>query len=170
VTVSHAAGDIPIVAAQMGRAPRDPWRVGARCAFGYPQALISPAVLDDGSRFPNLAWLTCPFLNEKASADESAGATSRWASRASTEPDLALRLRALDAAVRAARLIESGDDPCADVGVAGQADPLGVKCLHAHLALSLCGFDDPIGAELLGAWGGVCSDGRCARIATGEMS
>lgn len=57
-----------------------------------------------------------------------------------------------------------GVDPCFTVGLAGQRDPLGVKCLHAHVALALVGVDDPVGAELLGKTGSACADARCARL------
>ena len=53
---------------------------------------------------------------------------------------------------------------CVSVGIAGQRDPLGVKCLHAHLALALVGVDDPIGIHLLGEGDPVCPDRRCARL------
>lgn len=168
MTVALAATQIAIVTAQIGRAPRDPWRVAARCDHGFPQTIASPAMLADGARFPNLVWLTCPYLAQKASAEESDGATARWAHRAAEEPALAARLQALDLAVRQARAAETGVDPCGDVGIAGQADPLGVKCLHAHVALALSGFEDPIGAELLGVWGDRCDDARCLSLAGGE--
>jgi hypothetical protein len=41
---------------------------------------------------------------------------------------------------------------------------LGVKCLHAHIALTLVGVDDPIGSALLGEGEADCPDRRCARL------
>jgi len=162
----HTSAESIIVAAQVGRAPREPWRVASHCTFGYPNAIASPSVLADGALFPNLVWLTCPWLTERVGELESAGEIARWASRAAQEDELARRLIATDAALRELRAAESGgEDPCAGVGIAGQRDPLGVKCLHAHVALSLAGIEDPIGLSVLGKIGTACPDERCVRLA-----
>ncbi|NTW28468.1 MAG: DUF501 domain-containing protein [Coriobacteriia bacterium] len=156
-----------LVAAQVGRAPREPWRTAARCTWGFPTAIVSPSRLADGTPFPTYAWLTCPCLAEFASARESAGAAAEWAARAADDPVLAQSLRDADAAVRALRVQESGgEDACESVGLAGQRDPLGVKCLHAHMALALVGVDDPVGSAELGAMeDDVCPDARCRKLA-----
>jgi hypothetical protein len=75
------------------------------------------------------------------------------------------RDRIIDAALRTVRAAESGgEDACANVGTAGQRDPLGVKCLHAHVALALVGLDDPVGEAELGKIDRTCPDDRCARL------
>jgi len=153
----------------MGRPPREPWRVGSRCRFGFPTTIVSPPELGDGTPFPTLGWLTCPYLAEQVAALESAGAIDAWSRAAAQDPALAEALRALDARVRAARAVEAaGPDRCAGVGVAGQQDPLLVKCLHAHVALRLLGFEDPIGGEVLAQVGTACEDERCARLGESE--
>lgn len=162
---AHTAREASLVAAQIGRAPREPWRVAALCTHGFPAAIVSPSVLADGTPFPNLAWLTCPHLAEHLSAEESAGAAARWAERAAGDPALAAQLAQADATVRAARAAESGGaDACASVGLAGQRDPLGVKCLHAHVALALVGINDPIGGEELSRVQQTCPDVRCMKL------
>ncbi|MDO9174656.1 MAG: DUF501 domain-containing protein, partial [Actinomycetota bacterium] len=88
------------MAAQLGRIPRDPWRVAASCAHGFPSVIVSPALLTDGTPFPTYAWLTCPHLVEQLHAEESAGATAGWAARARCDAELAEQLRLTDAAVR----------------------------------------------------------------------
>lgn len=154
--------DERVVTAQIGREPRKPWRVARRCSSGFPCVIASPARLDDGSPFPTLFWLTCPHLSEGAALVESHGATSRWARRAAAESEVARALYDADRAVRAARVDEtSGDDPCTGTGIAGQRDPLLVKCIHAHTALALAGIADPIGDWLIGEVGLECGDARC---------
>lgn len=153
-----------LVAAQTGRRPREPWRVAARCRWGYPTVIVSPSRLADGTPFPTYAWLTCPHLARVIAERESGGGAAHWASRAKSEPDLAEQLRAVDDAVRALRERESGGADDSQTGIAGQRDPLGVKCLHAHVALALVGVDDPIGRAELGDIETDCDDARCARL------
>ena len=160
--------DAARVTAQLGRGPRTPWRVAVRCAWNRPAVIISPSVLDDGTRFPNLAWLTCPWLVQKVAVEESAGAAAAYAQRAAEDPAFAASLRATDEIVRGLRAAESGGvDGCCAVGVAGQRDPLGVKCLHAHVALALLGVADPVGEDVLWRVERWCGDDRCAGIGAG---
>ncbi len=151
-----------LVTLQLGRPPRTPWRVGVTCSYGYPQVVASPSRLDDGTLFPTLYWLTCPFLAEAASAAESSGRLAEWDSRVATDPALAEELSAADADLRSRRAEESGGhDACARVGVAGQSSPTAPKCLHARVALALAGVADPIGRALLTETGRDCPDRRC---------
>jgi hypothetical protein len=107
-------------------------------------------MLDHSTPFPTTFWLTCPRLVAAVHDLESSGEHRRWAERAAAEPGLAQALRVADAAYREARLSEGGGtDPCAAVGVAGQTDPLAVKCLHARVAAALAGIGDPIGEGVL---------------------
>jgi len=162
---AHRSADVATVSAQLGRVPRDPWRVAIRCSWDRPAVIVSPSRLADGTPFPNLAWLTCPWLAEFASAEESEGGAAGYASRAAEDPAFAEALVVADAAVRDLRAAESGgDDACASVGIAGQRDPLGVKCLHAHVALALLGVDDPVGEDVLSRVQRWCDDDRCAGL------
>ncbi len=156
-----APNDRALVAAQLGREPRGRWRVGTRCVWGAPSTIVTEPLLDDGSPFPTLQWLTCPWLAERAASEESAGGADAWSTRLAEDAGLAARLRVADEAYRCARAdLAGGADPCAGVGIAGQRDPLGVKCLHAHVAAALAGTGDPVGEALVSAWGTSCDDGR----------
>jgi len=166
VTLSGDAGrERGLVAAQMGREPREPWRVAARCRYGYPSVIASPSRLADGTPFPTFAWLTCPWLVAAVSVEESAGEIDAWSQRAAGDEALAEALRKADAILRERRAAEGGgEDDCAGTGLAGQKDPLGVKCLHAHVALALAGIRDPIGEAVLGKIGTACEDERCSAL------
>ncbi|GAB4286890.1 MAG: DUF501 domain-containing protein [Coriobacteriia bacterium] len=158
--------DDRVVERQLGRAPRGRWRVVARCSYGAPVVIATHPLLPSGEPFPTLLWLTCPHLLERISEVESAGGTTRWAERLAAEPVLAERMRVADEAYRLARRAEAGaEDPCPDVGIAGQRDPLGTKCLHAHVAAYLSGLDDPVGEGALAGSPRECDDARC----TGEV-
>lgn len=160
---SHA--DEVVVSAQLGRPPRGTWRVRARCPFGRPMVLETAPSLKDGSPFPTLYWLSCPWLVEYVNGLESAGATSEWAGRLRTSDRLAERMRLADAEYRARRAAcADGTDPTPDVGIAGQSDPLATKCLHAHVATFLAGIDDPIGESVISSVSPTCPDDICARL------
>ena len=154
--------DAATVARQLGRVPRGRWRPVARCSYGRPIVIITAPALEDGTPFPTLYYLTCPHLVERISGLESSGELRRWRERISGEPVLRERLRAADAAYRAARAAEAGGvDPMPGVGIAGQRDPCALKCLHAHVAAFLAGIDDPVGAGVLDAVVRECTDDRC---------
>lgn len=141
----------------------------SRCSYGYPRAIAVAPVLADGEFFPTTFWLTCPHLGEAVAERESAGECAAWARRFAIDSRLAALALSADAACRAARRAENGGvDPCAGVGVAGQAEPLAVKCLHARLAAALAGVCDPAGEAVLGQIAGdpglECADARCARF------
>lgn len=164
----HGEADDALVARQLGREPRRPFRVAVRCRFGRPQVIATPSRLEDGTPFPTLYWLTCPWLIDGVSAQESAGGAALWAECLAAQPDLAKQAEWADLSYRHARARESGgQDACAEVGVGGQARPLATKCLHAHVAALLAGLRDPVGdgvlAELAGRGvGRECDDDRCA--------
>ncbi|MCE5191672.1 MAG: DUF501 domain-containing protein [Actinomycetia bacterium] len=141
--------------------------MAVRCGFGYPSVIATSSPLPSGEPFPTLFWLTCPYLRDSVGRLESAGEVEAWAARLAGDPPRAERMREADAAYRSARAAESGGaDACASVGIAGQRDPLGTKCLHAHVATALAGIDDPVGLAILGAMRCECEDGRCGVTTT----
>jgi len=154
--------DADTVRTQLGRPPREPWRVATRCSFGVPTVIAMPSRLATGEPFPTTFYLTCPYLVAAVAALESKGEAERWAARLADDPALAARMRAADVAYREARVAESaGDDTCAAVGIAGQRDPLATKCLHAHVAAALSGIDDPVGHGVMETIEFECRDDRC---------
>lgn len=163
---SAADSEAALVARQIGRVPRQPWRVVVRCQWQRPCVIASPSRLDDGTPFPTLYWLTCPWLIESAGALESEGVLAEWTDRAASDPELASQLETTDAVLQRRRTEESGGtDTCAGVGVAGGHDASHVKCLHAHVALVLAGVPDPVGEETLALLGSACPDDACAALA-----
>ena len=161
------ARDARLVARQIGRMPREPWRVSSRCVYGYPQVIASPAVLDDGTPFPTVFWLTCPHLVECSSALESRGELARWQDRIDADPSFAGELMAATeefARLRASETPQDAVGGCVDVGIAGQRDPSAAKCIHARVAVVLEGVADPIGRAAIATCGSVCGDMRCVAL------
>ncbi|MDR1412652.1 MAG: DUF501 domain-containing protein [Actinomycetes bacterium] len=155
----------PIVTKQLGREPRKPWRVLQNCKYGFPQVIASPSKLECGELFPTWAWLTCPWLAKLASTEESEGACAQWSEKLRNQPKMSARLLDVDAELRRQRAEEGGGrDLCGEVGIAGNASPLHIKCLHAHIALRLIGLNDPIGKEFFLRHPRTCADRRCGKF------
>jgi hypothetical protein len=138
-----------------------------RCGAEAPCVIRVNARLEDGTPFPTTWWLTCPWLVEAVGALESAGACAEWTARIAADVDLAAAVLYADRAYRHARaVLAGGEDPSHGRGVAGQADPLTVKCLHARVAAALAGNPDPVGravlARLCGADAVLCPDPHAA--------
>lgn len=155
-------GDERVVARQLGRQPRGRWRAAARCSFGSPTVIATAPVTEAGEPFPTLFYLTCPHLAEAVSALESSGEIERWRQRVAENEELRARLLEADARYRAARAGEAGGvDPLPEVGIAGQRDPLALKCLHARVAAAVAGIGDPIGEAVLEQLERECAGNRC---------
>lgn len=153
--------DARTLAWQLGRPARGRWRIVSRCSYGAPVVIATAPALGEAP-FPTLYYLTCPHLVAEVAAVESAGGCERWREALTVDPDLAARLRNADVTYREARAAEGGGvDAAAGVGIAGERDVLGVKCLHAHVAAYLAGIQDPIGESLLMDLKHECSDDRC---------
>ncbi|MEA2517732.1 MAG: uncharacterized protein QOG16_1570 [Actinomycetota bacterium] len=108
----------------------------------------SHPILEDGSPFPTLYWLTCPILNKRVSTLESGGSMAAVTERLEVDVKLKQRLADALARYRARRdshvvIKESGGPP--------GGGPDRVKCLHAHVAHELAGGDNPIGSLTLTA-------------------
>jgi hypothetical protein len=148
----EASADERIVERQIGRPPRGPVRVEARCAFGYPVVIaVDPLVPNRRAGgppepFPTRFWLTCPVLVEQVSRLEAAGVADGIEREMAADPALAAGVRedhARHAAERFASLRGAALEdatrrgllgPLRDGGVGGIRDPRFLKCLHAHYA------------------------------------
>jgi len=145
------APDRKVVEAQIGRPQRADSKVVSRCHLGLPVVVRVPPLLDDGTPFPTLYWLTCPLAATRIGRLESAGGVRRMESKAEADPDFAEALGDAHESYRLERDAEAGDGPgpLPSGGVAGSA--VGVKCLHAHYAHTRAGGDNPVGA-LVEVW------------------
>jgi hypothetical protein len=140
-------GDRAIVAAQIGRPPRSPVVVSARCPLGLPVVTTVPPILDDGTPFPTLYWLTCPLALRRVGRIEAAGGVRHAEQMVADDGDFADRLQAATERYRSERDAmvpgnHTGPVPTGGVGGVGA----GVKCLHAHYADTAAGNDNPVGA------------------------
>jgi uncharacterized protein len=149
-TLAHSEQDRRVVEAQLGRRVRDMWAVARRCHLGVPMVIENHPVMEDGSPFPTLFWLTCPLLVRRASRLESGGTMAEMTRR--LESDVALKSR-FKAAIERYRARRDGHARIHDAGAPPGGGPDRVKCLHAHLAHQLSDPPNPIGALALAAAG-----------------
>jgi uncharacterized protein len=134
------ADDLTAVTRQLGRAPEGRFRVVVRRPDGTPAVIENDPWLDDGTPMPTTLWLVDADLVRRVSTLESQGGVRRL--ERSVDPGVLAAAHNAYAARRDA-LRDGRAGPAPTGGVGGTRH--GVKCLHAHLANHLCGFDDPVG-------------------------
>lgn len=140
-----------VIETQIGRPLRADSSPASRCHLGLPVVARVPPVLDDGTPFPTLYWLTCPLATSRIGRLEGAGGVKRMERKADTDNEFGRRLAEAHAAYAAERdaLVPTGASPAPSGGVGGTT--VGVKCLHAHYAHARAGGDNPVG-ELVQEW------------------
>ncbi len=125
----------------LGRVPAGAFTVAVRRTDGTPAVIENAPLLDDGRPMPTLYWLVDPALREAVSRLEASGGVRR---AAGAVPEEAIAEAHANYAARRDRALPVGHrGPVPSGGVGGTRR--GVKCLHAHLAYSLAGGDDPVG-------------------------
>ena len=144
-------GDREVVAAQIGRPPRAESTPVSRCHLGLPVVIRVPPVLEDGTPFPTLYWLTCPLATVRIGRLEAAGGVKRLDQKAEVDAEFGRDLTAAHASYERERdlLLTEGASPVPSGGVGGAS--AGIKCLHAHYAHTRAGGVNPVG-ELVGDW------------------
>ena len=141
--------DREIVEIQIGRPPRSPVPVRARCHLGLPVVIDVPPILDDGTPFPTSYWLTCPLATIRVSRIESAGGVRAADELIRSDVDVGVAYGdAMHryATERDSRIPHGWEGPVPSGGIAGSAG--GVKCLHAQYADTAAGNANPIGEDV----------------------
>lgn len=129
------------VAQLLGREPRGAFDVVVRDAGGDPIVVCNAPLLDDGTPMPTRYYLVGAELVRDVSRLEADGGVRR----AEAEVDAAALAATHEryAAERDAAIAADHQGPRPYGGVGGTRT--GVKCLHAHVAYTLAGGDDPVG-------------------------
>jgi uncharacterized protein len=158
--------DRVVVERQLGRRPRAFRRVVVRCPFGRPAVTEQEPYDRNGEPFPTTYYLTCRHLVAAVSRLEAAGGVERWSERAAAEPTLreslehgSLEQREVRRNLACGRTGSDGGSSL-DLGIAGSANPLQLKCLHAHVAFALARPGYLLGEEIVREvdplWPGSC--------------
>jgi hypothetical protein len=134
------------VAQLLGREPHSAFDVVVRDHSGDPVVVRNAPFLDDGSPMPTRYYLVGADLVTRVSRLEAAGGVRR--AEAEIDDDEIAGVHARYAAERDSVIDPAHVGPRPHGGVGGTRT--GVKCLHAHVAYSLAGGDDPIGRWAIG--------------------
>lgn len=147
----HPDDDRSVVAVQIGRPLRADSEVVSRCHLAMPVVIKVPPLLDDGTPFPTLYWLTCPLATTRIGRLEGAGGVRRLEGKASADEAFGRDLAAAHRSYEKEResQLSPEAEPRPDGGVGGST--AGVKCLHAHYAHTRSGGDNPVGS-LVSDW------------------
>lgn len=154
---------------QLGRPLRGEVKVVSRCRFGKPRVIATPPLLPDGTPFPTLFWLTCPMLVKAVSRLETGDLRERLRGKLE-DGDFAARLERAEReyAEERERWVEKEEQRerlrqifAGRMGIGGTVRG-GMKCLHAHLAHYLAGFDNPVGEEVFRELPEDSCEGSCA--------
>jgi hypothetical protein len=150
--------DRAAVAAQLGRPPRGLRAVAHRCPCGLPDVVETEPVLEDGTPFPTLYYLTCPRAASAVGRLEAEGVMADMTQRLAEDPALADAYAAAHADYLARRDAVRALPGAPSAG----GMPERVKCLHVLVAHELAApGTNPFGREALDAlpdWG---ARGRC---------
>ncbi|MGH8914990.1 MAG: DUF501 domain-containing protein [Acidimicrobiia bacterium] len=147
----NGSDDRRVVETQIGRPLRADSTPVSRCHLDLPVVVQVPPILDDGTPFPTLYWLTCPLATGRIGRLEGSGGIKRLEQKAEVDPDFGRRLDEANAAYEEARdaLVPGDASPAPSGGVGGTTT--GIKCLHAHYAHTRGGGENPVG-ELVRDW------------------
>ena len=129
------------VAQLLGRKPRGNFDVVVRDPLGDPVVVRNEPFLTDGTPMPTRYYLVSAELVKAVSRLEAAGGVRR--AEAAIDADSITAVHARYEAERTAAIAPTYEGPRPYGGVGGTRR--GVKCLHAHVAHTLAGGDDPIG-------------------------
>jgi len=164
--------DLKVVEAQLGRPPRDAVAVAHRCPCGNPDVVVTAPRLGDGTPFPTLYYLTCPYASSEVGTLEAAGVMSQLTDRLRYDAELAASYHRAHEAYLADRGRYGVVPEIENVSAGGM--PARVKCLHvlvAHALATGAGVN-PLGDEALAMLPAWWARGACVpsgvRQATGS--
>ena len=145
--------DRAAVEAQLNRPPRGLRAVAHRCSCGLPDVVETEPLLEDGTPFPTLYYLTCPRAASAIGRLEADGVMAEMTERLATDPELA----ADHAAAHDDYLARRDALGVLPGRVSAGGMPTRVKCLHVLVAHELAAPGaNPLGREALDAlpdWG-----------------
>ncbi|WP_147918204.1 DUF501 domain-containing protein [Ruania zhangjianzhongii] len=155
------AGDLDVIAEQLGRPPRGVVGVAARCVCSRPLVVRTAPRLEDGTPFPTTFYLTVPGAVKAVGTLEADGMMREMTDRLAEDEGLAAAYQRAhtDYLRRRAELGEVAEIE----GISAGGMPTRVKCLHVLVAHSLAVGPgvNPLGDEALELIAHVWRPDRC---------
>lgn len=155
------AGDLEVIAEQLGRPPRGVVGIAARCVCTRPLVVRTAPRLEDGTPFPTTFYLTSPGAVKAVGTLEADGMMREMTDRLAEDEELAAGYHRahLDYLHRRAELGEVAEIE----GISAGGMPTRVKCLHVLVAHSLAVGPgvNPLGDEALALIAPVWRPDRC---------
>lgn len=148
-----------IVEFQLDRPPRGNWWPRVFCPYGFPMAIETEPFLEDGTPFPTLFWLTCPYLKEEISRIESSPVKTNIIKE--VRQDRVASAEELESESLYSEYLKR-QGLKRELYVGGSRSPLTFKCIHALIAWYLVSHRGVAArlvlAELESTY---CEDKRC---------
>jgi len=153
--------DAAVVAAQLGRRPRDVHGVAHRCPCGNPDVIETEPRLGDGTPFPTLFYVTCRRLSRAISGLEATGLMREMTDRLADDTALARGYQGAHERYLERRESLGAVPELAGVSAGGM--PTRVKCLHVLIGQALAEGEgvNPLGDEALARLAPWWKRGRC---------
>jgi hypothetical protein len=164
VTASVRQEDLAAIGAQLGRRPRAVHDIAHRCPCGLPDVVATEPILEDGTPFPTLYYLTCPRAVSAVGGLESTGLMREMTERLAADDELSAAYHRAHQAYLADRGSVHSVDEIAGVSAGGMPDR--VKCLHALVAHALAAGQgvNRLGDEALALLPEWWTDGQCVPV------
>ncbi|HOY65860.1 MAG TPA: DUF501 domain-containing protein [Candidatus Ozemobacteraceae bacterium] len=162
----------------LGRPAKMPYVIASRCGDGTPQVLQADPVYFEDNRwkpFPTFLWLVCPRLRYEVAKLEAAQEVQLFTRRLTEDASFRERFAEGQKRLQQQRLAQAealaGSPLPPDVhsvlsgtNIVGSRSPVGVKCLHAHVAQSLTFGSNPIGDDVLARVGRCGNEAGCGQV------
>lgn len=159
--------DLRVIREQLGRTPRDVYKVAHRCPCGEVDVVETPPRLSDGTPFPTFYYATCPRLTGAISTLESSGLMTAMNERLAVDTTLQGDYYAAHLDYMAAREALGMEVPEVR-GISAGGMPDRVKCLHSLIAHSLAAGEgvNVLGDEALAKLPNWWSEQPCSQFLT----
>jgi hypothetical protein len=131
-----------IVKRQLGRKTLSPCDIVSECPFGFPD-VIQTIPSDNNLNIKTIFWLTCPYLNKRLANLEEHGFIRDFSHFLKENREELKKFSDKYRKIRNKLLSENGinkkniPEDIIEAGIAGVAEDIYGKCLHAHIAYYL---------------------------------
>ncbi|WP_083916930.1 DUF501 domain-containing protein [Coprothermobacter platensis] len=151
-----------VIRCQLGRKPRGTWFPRVFCPYGYPMVLETEPFFEDGTPFPTVFWLTCPFLREQVSKIESGSIKHIIINGINVDEHA--RKEELNSELAFSTYLQAKGFS-EQVFIGGSKKPMTFKCLHALMAWYLVSHKGSSGQYIINVIGNTYCESIVCEVA-----